>query len=365
MANSCTLILLLNHPMRALSPKILTALLPVLLNLSASPAVAANTPAVTASSGVRTEWEARLDDLMRLVTAGDETRLLQLLRATTVDAGLPPAIREQVLHEFTVELRELPPGSVGHPVMEFLSGHEPQVMVPHEDHPDSHVPLFNLRAASAGVQHTWRRREASYAGFVLLAQDPALLVRAYLLHDDSPVRQGLLESVAAATPAQLETISFLALNGLEQEPALTELAGTAALRNEDTRALEQVLRTGSGSGLTRLVRDTGARLDPDRLARLLASTLEQAPPETAALAIAEWSSALAAHPDTENRLLSLLGDPQLGSAAALALANHAADSTTARLLAVLESGQSPLAASRARLALELLQLRVTGEVTGE
>ena len=350
MANSCTLILLLNHPMRALSPKILTALLPVLLNLSASPAVAANTPAVTASSGVRTEWEARLDDLMRLVTAGDETRLLQLLRATTVDAGLPPAIREQVLHEFTVELRELPPGSVGHPVMEFLSGHEPQVMVPHEDHPDSHVPLFNLRAASAGVQHTWRRREASYAGFVLLAQDPALLVR---------------ESVAAATPAQLETISFLALNGLEQEPALTELAGTAALRNEDTRALEQVLRTGSGSGLTRLVRDTGARLDPDRLARLLASTLEQAPPETAALAIAEWSSALAAHPDTENRLLSLLGDPQLGSAAALALANHAADSTTARLLAVLESGQSPLAASRARLALELLQLRVTGEVTGE
>jgi hypothetical protein len=298
----------------------------------------------------------RLGELMRLVTAGDEAALLQHLQATAGDPALPAAEREQLLLDFTARLRALQPGAVGRATLDFLSGYEPRVMVPHEDHPVSMVPQFNIRAAATGLEHAWRRQEAAYAGAVLLAQDPTMLVQAYWLHDDPPVRLGLIQALAGASPGQLELVSFMALNGLEHEPELAALAGEAALRNGDTRALEQILRTGRGSTITPILRQAGTRLSPFQLERLLDAAIEQARPEIAALTMAELAPALIGQPTFEQRLLGLLGNAELGAAAALTLAAHPSDNTVSQLAELQAGDTAPLTAARARLALELMQI---------
>ncbi len=301
--------------------------------------------------------ENRLAALEQLVRAGDDGKLLDLLQATASDGQIPVVNREQILFTFTQSLRQLPPGSIGPLTLTYLSNYESQAVVPHEDYPGSNVPLFNIRAATAGVQHGWRRQEARYAGAVLLAQDPAMLVQAYWLHADPPVRRGLLDALDGASPGQLEMISFMALNALEQEPEMAALAGTAALLNGDTRALEQVARTGSGSTVTEVLRRAGKTLAPGQIDRLLNGAIQNSRPEVAAVAIAELSPALQGQAKAEARLLRLLGDPKLGSSAALALATSPSDDTVSQLVELAESGDQTLSTSRARLALSLMRDR--------
>lgn len=305
--------------------------------------------------GAEVRAEHRLDELRRATLNDDQARLLALLRSTAEDAALPPARREQVLFDYVQQLRGLPPGAAGEQVMAFLGSYAPRVLIPHEDHPGASVPRFNIRAAAAGVEHAWRRQEASYAGAVLLARDPARLVQAYRLHADPAIRLGLLDALDNASAGALEAVAFMALDNIELEPELADLAGTAALHTGDARALEQLLRTGSGAAIPRILRAARDTFDDGQLARLLEVAIGEAGAETAALAIAKLTPALARHSGTRARLIGLLGDPALGSAAALALAADPSAGTLGELTEVLSADPASLAGRRARLALEVMQ----------
>jgi hypothetical protein len=298
---------------------------------------------------------------MMAVNAGNDDALVQLLVELSRDTELLPLERDEVLIAFIDRLRVMPPASVGPATLQYLLEYRPQAVRPDEHRPVVPVPVHNVGAAAQGLINNWRRQEAAYAGAVLLTRDPSALVQAYALHAEAPVRRGLLSALGSATRGQLEMISFMALSAMDQEPALAELAGEAALLLGDARALEQLVRTGQGSAVTHILRASRQRLSPDQVERLLDTAIEQAAPEVAAVAIAELAPVLAGRRGVEDRLFDLLDDDTLGATAALTLTRNPSDTTLVRLGELIRSADNTLAAKRARLALELVGLQRVDE----
>jgi hypothetical protein len=302
------------------------------------------------------------EDLRRLTLSGSSTELLELLNATAARADWPAPARESVLHDFVQDLRGMPPRSIAPEVMDFLHAYETKVLVAHDDHPRVEVPMFNIRSAAAGVENTWKRQEAAFEGAGLLSQDPVRLIDAYLAGNDPAIRRGLLDSLSVATPGQLEAICFLALAALEDEPAMAGLAGRAALLNTDARALEQLVRNGSGPAISHILRRSTEVLTDRQLIRLLDTAVQEGTSETASIAIAVLAPALAHLPNHAQALIDLLGDPELGSSAALALAKNPSASALRLLDRLASADDDSLTAHRARLALTINRSQFAGEV---
>jgi hypothetical protein len=165
-------------------------------------------------------------------------------------------------------------------------------------------------------------------------------------------RKGFVDALDDASDVELMNLSKVSLVRLSDNPELTTVAGKSALLMRDSQALEQLLVTGRGPQLSGILAAAVEKFSEEEIATLHQTAIRSAPPESAALAIAHLSPALGNHAGTRKLLIDLLRHPELGSAAALALAGHSDPEIKAVLLELTES-EDPLAASRASLALEL------------
>ncbi len=297
--------------------------------------------------------------LHELLAAGDSHGTLLLIRAIDQRADWPTPARERVLLDFVNGLRKETPRAIGAQVMEYLGRYPSRVLVAHEDHPQASVPLFNIRAATAGVLNTWTRLESSYQGAVLLASGAGNLVRAYLEQESLPARLGLIDALSTASPAQLEELTQHALSIFEQQPRLLALAGRAALIAKDLDALETLVEKGRGADMPGLLRGSAQMLDAQQSSRLLQAALRNPSHETAALAIAQLTPALAGHQATERLLLQMLENPDLGASAALALVKNPSTTALQELEVLAAADEHSLRSSRARLALGIYASRLS------
>lgn len=307
--------------------------------------------AVAAARSVDTQ--PLLRSLERLTIAGDAIGTVELLEHVRQRTDWPEPARDATLHGYIADLRRLPATAVPVELLGYLRGLEPMTLVPHEDHAGGYVPLFNLRGALAGVEHQWLREEALTEGIALLAVQPESLLDVFLLEEHPAARGGYVDSLARASTEQLLTVLVAAGEQLESRPGLAPLAGRAALRAGDLDRLVSVLVAGEKAAATPLLRDAAAMLSPQESAELLQTTLAATRAEVAALALAELYPQARFLPETRSLALDLLGDRELGSAAALALARDDSGDLDS-VLNGLARGDS-LAASRARLALSLRQ----------
>lgn len=310
----------------------------------------------------QTDTFATREALKQLLVAGDGPGLLALLEETAGREDWPAPARESVLYEFVRDMRPLPPRSVALEVMNFLAVYQSRVMVAHDDHPNAGVAMFDIRAAAHGVQNAWNRQEAALIGSGLLDRDALMLVEAFRANEALSVRQGLLDALDTATSGQLEVVCFLALSSLDAAPELTSLAGRSALLIGDARAIEQLARTGDGPAMSRIMRGAAETLTPGQLARVLQVAVHEGTAQTAALAIAELAPVLAGHDGVVEVLINLLGDPVLGSTAALALAKHPGTATLQWLGSLAAAGDDSLQAMRARMALDINRSQFAGEI---
>ena len=316
--------------------------------------------AVNAAQSVNTMEVRR--QLINLTVAGSSAETLELLRQVVGRKDWPVPAREAAIFRYTQELRTLPSSAVPYEVMFFLKSYQAQTLVSHDDHPEAGIPLFNIRAAAEGVENGWRRRAAMAEGSALMASNPRSLVDAFVLEAHPASRQGYLEALEQASPGQLQSVAKHASRRLRHQPELTELAGRAALLNADTNTLQKVLVTGNGPGLAHLMRESAQLLSPAQNGDLLDATLEGGSTEVASLAMAELAPVIAEDPGIQSLLLQHLGDPELGGAAALALARSPAPDTIRQLKELAGAPGESLAASRAALALELNRTQFGGEV---
>ena len=304
-----------------------------------------------ASTSVSTQSER--NRLSQLLKAGNTTATLNLIRQIVQRSDWPGPARERVIFEFTSSLRQETPRAADDELIAYLMDFQSTVFIPHEDHPASGVPMFNIKGAAAGVVNGWSRQEAAFQGATLISYDPVSLAPAYLAENSRPRQQGLLDALDTASPAQLQALSGFALAGLDSEPELIAIAAKAALMNADIDALLVLAEKGRGVQMQGLFKESADLFGLQKNQLMLQAALRNPSSETAALAIAQLAPTLAGHKPTQDLLLKLLGDPQLGSSSALALAMNPGTRVLGELQRLADSEQNVLSASRARLALQI------------
>ncbi len=293
----------------------------------------------------RQEWLKQLRD-------GDYVSVLQSI--TQFSAANEPSspAREQQLFLFTIALADFPPEQVPAGLLAFLANYFPQTLVAHEESSNNAVALFNIPAAARGVQSEFARQRAESRAATMLTGSKEVWISDYL--DASPAaRAGFLAALDLASSAQLLELDRNARSLIGGEPDLTAVAGRTAVATANVQSIRHVLESGSGSHVTSMLRSAAGKLSSDDRAELLLAAIDSAPPQNAALAIALLSPGLQNVPQVASTLLDLLEDPQLGSAAALALARF--DEAGIRSQLLLLSGSEGPAAARARVAVNLLE----------
>ena len=314
--------------------------------------------AMAAVKEVNIEQAAReIGDISSL--ADGETTLRNLKHIETRSDWPLPA-REAAIYRFTRSLNEHPRDAVAPEVMQHLLTYQAQTLVPHEDHGDAFVPLFNIRGAAAGVENDWQRREFGTEAVFLLNTDPAALVDRYKNATSHNARSGYMDALQQADMDKIHIVQSAALRQLGTEPGLTPMLGVTAAASTDIDAIRQLLINGHGPSLSSVFRITGTQVQASELSSLLVYALERAPTGNATLAIAQWWPHLKHDPLIRDLLLEKLTDPSLGATAALALA-QSPDIQTIRDLQTVAGGDS-VAAHRAQLALDINRNRLLEEV---
>jgi hypothetical protein len=289
---------------------------------------------------------------------GDAT--LVRLRQLETRSDWPLPAREAALYQFTRSLAELPRTAVADEVMQHLINYQAQALVPHEDHGDAFVPLFNIRGAAAGIENGWQREEFAVEAIELLEANPTDLVSAYVDSAGHTQRSGYLDALKQANMAEVEAVQSAVLEQLGQSPELTPMIGLTAEITADTFAVQELLINGRGAGISSTLKQLDKRLPTSETAALLEFAIIEAPAGNASLAIAAWWPGLRYDANVRDLLVDQLADPDLGAAAALALA-QSPDFQTIKILQDTADGDS-VAARRAQMALDINRDRLIGEV---
>lgn len=329
-------------------------------------AMAADQPAaerwertIAMAAAASANMDMAIYELSDISSLADGETTLNKLKSLENSKSWPLPAREAAILQFTRSLADLPRDAVAPEVLQHLQNYQARTLVPHEDHPDGLVPLFNIRGAAAGVENGWQRQEfASHAG-ILIETDPAALVSKYAQSDNHNQRSGYLDALRYADWSAVMAVQNAALESLEEAPELTRMLAVTATITTDAYTVQQLLIHGQGAGLSTALVDLDEQLQTTETAELLAFAIQQAPASNAALAIAAWWPRLNHDAATRDLLLDALSDPELGASAALALAQDP-DIQTIRDLQITADDNS-IAAQRAQMALDINRARLNGE----
>jgi len=315
----------------------------------------------SAMAAVRTvDIDTVVYEISELSSLADGAKTLARLKQIESHADWPLPAREAVVYQFTRSLAELPRDAVAPEVIQHLRNFQAQTLVPHEEHGEASVPLFNIRAAAAGVENGWLRAEFGIEAAMLLDTNPTALVSAYMASTNPNQQAGYLDALRYAEMTDVAAVQDVALQQLGDSPELTAMVGATTVITGDTFAVEQLLVNGRGQGLSPALRKLEKRLQSADLATLLNFAIHQAPASNAALAIAAWWPRLRHDLLTRDLMVDALADPELGASAALALA-QSPDIQTIKALQDAAKGDSA-AARRAQMSLDLNRAGLATEV---
>jgi len=295
--------------------------------------------------------DAAVYEIGDITSLSDAVITLNKLQALETRRDWPLPAREAALFQFTRSLSDLPRDAVATEVMQHLGAYQARTLVPHEDHGEAFVPMFNIRGAAAGIENGWQRAEFATEAFALLEKDPEELVSSYVKSTHRNQRSGYLDTLRQAELSDVVAVQNIALTRLGEAPELTGILGVTAAITADTVAIQQLLTSGRGAGLSSALVQLEEQLPLPGIASLLVFAIQQAPVGNAALAIAAWWPRLSHDPEIRDLMVATLSDPALGASAALALAQNP-DIQTIRVLQETARSES-IAAKRAQMALDI------------
>jgi hypothetical protein len=341
--------------MKATMIYVLAVLSCLVLSLNAAGQPAAPKPnwdrALALEAVRNTDTPALLAPLFQLARSGNDQELMVALSAIAQDPEISAPARDYIVFKFSLGLSDLEAGAVSPQVLEFLSYYRPLTLVAHVDHPRTTVPLFNTRAATAGLRNHWERQEASFRAEKLLTQAPERWVESYLAADTAG-RRGFEDSLDFASPGPLRELGWHTLTLLDSTPDLTLVTARAGMDSGDSNLLQQALMRGDGAGLSRAFRMVSEKMDDAHVVLLLNHTLNQASDSRASLAIAHLAPTRLEDPAIREMMFNTLADQNLGAAAALVLSASPDPEIQSRLREI-ASEKDGLAQHRAALALSV------------
>jgi hypothetical protein len=298
-----------------------------------------------------TDTRATLAPLFRLAREHDDASLLEALSAIRADQSLPDPAADYLLFSFAIGLSDLDAGTVGPEILRFLDSYQVRTRVPHDENPDAGVPLFNVRAATSGVQTAWERQQAASQALGLDDDRPETWIDRYLAASPAG-RRGFLEALADLTPEQLQVVGDTAAGRLEQNPELTLVVALAGAGAADSDLIWRSIEQGQPGDLPAVLRAAASQLDTMECAALLIRILGLDSTTAKALGIALLGPASISEAKSQDALFSALESRELGAGAALVL-SASSDSQVQQRLNDIAQQQEGLAGQRANLAINL------------
>ena len=293
-----------------------------------------------------------LAHLLELARQGQEQVLLEQLRRHEAIGEWSPPARDALLHAFAVTLGDLHAGTVGPAVFEFLDSVEPLTRVPHFDHPQVGVPLYNIRAAAAGSRNRWMYDEARTRSARMLSQGETPAWLETFRAQPRTGRQGMVDSLADVNPDQSLAIGKAAIAGIEDDPALTAVVIRSAFLAQDFTLFKSAVLNGSGPDLAPALGAFSTAFTAQEAVVLARESIAVAPPATSALVLAQLAHQLATDSQMVELLFETLSHHELGAAAAMTLARHP-DPVVRERLQNLAQSDNGVAAGRAALAIAM------------
>lgn len=297
--------------------------------------------------------------LSDIASLADGQYMVERLNQVGNRADWPLPAREAVIYRFTRSLASLPADAVAAGVMEHLKNYQAQTLVPHEEHPEALIPLFNIRAAASGVENSWQAQEFAFNAQSLIVSDPEKLVSEFEKTTNIIQRRATLEMLGAARLTEAMAVQNAALDRLDESPAMTQLLAVTVPATHDRGAIERLLVDGRGPGLSRAFTAIGKTLTLAEAGELLTYAIRRAPAQNATIAMAAWAAMVQHEPVIRDLLIASMADPEIGASAALVLARQP-DIQTIKLLQDTARGDS-IAARRAQMALDLNRDRLIAE----
>ncbi len=298
-----------------------------------------------------TGWEAEARALTRLALNASADTVIQRVERLRQRTDWPAPAREAAIYEFAQSLRQHPSPQRMQPVLAHLQSYTSEVLVPMSDNRQVGVPLFNIATAAHGIGNQWRYREAQRQAETLLnAEQYDSIIERYQ-QGSALVRRAITATVANADANRSRDLLPASLAALQRDSGFSGLAAGLALAQRDADAVLTIVQSGRSADVAMLIRALDEYFQPAPAAELLSRITDTAKPEYAALAIGQLAPLARDDGKAQDLLLAKLSDPQLGSAAAMALARLPDSKVRASLQQLAEDG-GPVAA-RARLALRL------------
>ncbi len=311
------------------------------------------------------DQQQELHSWLQEINAGNADQVLAVQRSSPGGSQISSAIGSQVssqvsnlgsnpafeaqLFGLALALAEAPQDSAIDALLLWLADYSPTVLVAHEEHADYGVPLYPVAAAAMGSLAERQRQQAGALASQLLNGSPQQWIQRYL--SATPVeQQGFNHSLRAATPNAVLPLATTLQQQLPQHPELAAPAGVLASLLSDPQLFLAAYHSAQGATSVSLLREANWRLDAAQRSELLAGTLALDSADKSALAISMLAPGLRSNPAVSENLLQLLDDPELGAAAALALAGHPDQRLQDRLEELLQAGG--LKGQRAALALD-------------
>ena len=263
---------------------------------------------------------SRVAELLEILAEADarSDAAVLALNAVKADGGLSLSAREQVLHDFALQLRAQAETAAGRRALESLTGYESQVRVQHEGRGPALIPKWRVAGVARGTLALWDRVAAAAGAQQRLAVGATDLAGEMAKAERTQDVGALAQALGAASPEQLRARRSQLLAMVEKSDALAPAAAAAALKLQDAELAAAVLASGDRRTATRLIAGIGRTMPAEMAFAILRdASLDD---DLASAALVQIGRAAGELPAAQDFLVEALADPELGGSAAAALA---------------------------------------------
>jgi len=346
--------------------KTITAILLLLLSSSTTQAVANPTliptitypDRVTAMRALDLKLGTQLaEGLIRNLASKNATQSLSIISEFADQPELDIITLEYAYFKLAEHARIYQGTNLEPAVLNFLISYRSRAQIIHPESRNSSLPVFNIRAIAAGARNLQLRENALLTAKNLENQ-PTALLQHYLAVN--PVGQAALRGAALTlTPPQQTQLLALGMQqlksstGTNNKPAgIVDLVSALAFEQSNLTALTSIIQRAPRQHLPNILKQISTALVAEDAKTLLYQAIS-GEPEIAAIAIHYLSKFSSTDNTIYADLLNWLSEPDLATAAALALSSSQHKQLNPDLQR-LSSSTDATTARNAKLALDLL-----------
>ena len=277
--------------------------------------------------------QAQRERLRQLLELRDWSELERWASAELATAPESPLASESLLQEWLIELRGKTAPASTRALVQSLTAYQALALAPspEPEHRDrALIAAFDVAASARGTLRAWDLRDNTVRALAALADGKAGAV-------DLSDAEAWAAALDQAPLSQLETLRL-------QQPVLpTRAAAVMARRLQDPSLYRALFRNPPDSFVLHAITEAAASLPADEARDALESA--RANPQLASAAVL----ALGRLPGTQPSLLACLGNAAQGGSCAQALAQDAVNEPA--LARIIEGGRDDLSTRRALMAL--------------